>query len=85
MLDELVKERGGERGAMIALVLEDDLGQGHRGEILAGRRVDDGDLFARADHLLDLFEGDVSTLLRIVELSVGVAFDDVRHGAPLTA
>src|SRR6185369_992569 len=70
---------GGEAGASRALVLEDDLGERDRGEVFTGGGVHDGDLSPRPDHLLDLFEGDVPALLRVVELSVGVALDDVRH------
>jgi hypothetical protein len=65
---------------MVPLVLEDDLGQRHRGQVLAAGRVDDGDLLAGADHLFDLLEGHVPALLSIVELAVGVPLDHVRHG-----
>src|SRR5262249_18319300 len=84
VLDELMQERGGQRGAMVALVLEDDLGQGDRCQVLAGRGVDHRDLFSGANHLLDLLEGDVAALLSVVELSVRVPLDDVRHGTPST-
>src|SRR2546427_162997 len=83
VLDELVEEADREAATMVALVLEDDLGQGHGGEGFAPRRVDDGDLLARADHLFDLLEGHVPTLLGGVELPIRVPLDDVRHGTPL--
>src|SRR4029077_17729399 len=83
VLDELVKECGWERGAMIALVLEDDLGQGHRRQVFAGGGIHHRDLLAGANHLLDFLEGDVATFLRIVELSIRVPRDDVRHGTRL--
>src|SRR5439155_7131025 len=70
--------------AVIALVLEDDLGQGDRRQVFAGGGVDHRDLLAGANHLLDLLERDVATLLRVVELSVQVPFDDVRHRTPST-
>src|SRR5262249_12176818 len=83
MLDELVQERRRQGAPVIALVLEDDLRERHRRQVFAGRGVHDGDLLAVTDHLLDLFEGDVAALLRVVELPVGVPLDDVRHGGPL--
>src|SRR4029450_4060493 len=84
VLDELVEEGGGQRGAVVALVLEDDLGERHRGQILAGGDVHHRDLLARANELLELFQRDVAALLRIVELAIGVSLDHVRHGASLT-
>src|SRR5262245_25709693 len=66
---------------MIAFVLEDDLGQRHRGEVFAAGGVDDRDFFAVTNHLLDFLEGDVTTLLRVVEFPIGVPLDDVRHGS----
>src|SRR3989441_11677690 len=72
-----------ERTAVIALVLENDLGERHRRQVFAGGGVHDRDLLAVADHLLDFFEGDVAALLRVVELPIGVPLDDVRHGRPL--
>src|SRR5262249_62181595 len=39
---------------------------------------------AGADELLELFEGDVATLLRIVELAIRIALDNVRHAESLT-
>src|SRR5438552_13892707 len=83
VLDELVEEADRQAATMVALVLEDDLGQGHGGEVFARRRVDDGDLLARADHLFDLLEGHVPTLLGVVEFPIRVPLDDVRHGTPL--
>jgi len=83
VLDELVKEADRQTAAMATLVLEDNLGQGHAGEVLTRRRVDHGHLLTRADHLLDLLEGDVPTLLSVVEFPVRVPLDDVRHGTPL--
>ena len=67
--------------AAIALVLEDDLGQRDRREVFPARRVDHGDLAAGANHLLDLLERHVAALLRVVQLTVGVPLDDVRHRA----
>src|SRR2546425_3195292 len=83
VLDELVEEADRQAATMVALVLEDDLGQGHGGEVFARRRVDDGDLLARADHLFDLLEGQVPTLFGVVEVPMRVPLDDVRHGTPL--
>src|SRR6266850_2524084 len=83
VLDELMEERGGQARAARALVLEDDLRERDRGEVLAGPRVHHGDLATAADHLLDLLEGDVPALLRVVELTVGVPLDDVRHRAAI--
>src|SRR4029453_2987463 len=80
VLDQLVEERGGKGGAMTALVLQDDLGEGHRGQILPGGDVDHGDLAARPDELLELFERHVAALLRVVELAIRVSLDNVRHG-----
>ena len=74
----------GSVGAMVALVLEDDLGERHRGQVLAGGHVDDRDLLARADQLFELLEGDVAALLRVVELAVRVPLDHVRHARSLT-
>jgi hypothetical protein len=79
VLDELVQERGGQRGAVIPLVLQDDLREGDRREVLAGRHVHDRDLPARPDQLFELLERDVTALLRVVELAIRVALDDVRH------
>src|SRR5258708_12569986 len=79
MLDELVQEPGGQRRAMVPLVLEDDLREGDRGEILPGRDVHDRDLPPGPDQLLELLQRDVAALLRIVELPIGVALDDVLH------
>src|SRR5213075_2540391 len=50
VLDELVKEADRQTAAMATLVLEDNLGQGHAGEVLTRRRVDHGHLLTRADH-----------------------------------
>src|SRR2546422_237357 len=72
VLDELMQERRGQVRAVIALVLEDDLRERHRGQVLAARRVDHGDLAPGAHHLLDLLEGDVAALLRLVELAIRV-------------
>src|SRR6267142_2030944 len=80
-----MEKRGGQRGAMVPLVLENDLGQRHGREVLTRGGVDDRDLLARTDHLLDLFERDVAALLRVVEFSVRVPLDHVRHGALLKA
>src|SRR5439155_13648778 len=44
VLDELVQEGRGQIRAVVALVLEDDLRECHRGEVLAAGRVHDGDL-----------------------------------------
>jgi len=79
VLDQLVEERGGQGRAVVALVLQDDLGEGDRGEVLAGRDVHHGDLAPRSDQLLELFQRDVAALLRVVQLAIGVALDDVRH------
>jgi hypothetical protein len=69
---------------MVALALEDDLGQGDRCQVLPGRHVDDRDLLPRADQLLEFLERDVSALLGVVELAVRVPLDHVRHGGSLT-
>src|SRR4030095_13566471 len=84
VLDELMQERRGQSRATAALVLEDDLGEGDRGQVFPRRDVHYRDLLARTNQLLELFEGDVAALLRIVELPVGIALDDVRHIARLT-
>jgi hypothetical protein len=83
VLDELVQEGGRQAGPASALVLENDLRERDRGEVLARAGVHHGDLAAGADHLLDLLEGDVAALLGVVELAVGVALDDVRHRPPI--
>jgi hypothetical protein len=62
-----------------SLIFENDLGEGHRGEIVAGGGVDHRDLLAGPDHLLQLFERDVPALLGVVELAVRVPLDDVGH------
>src|SRR5712691_10880054 len=62
VLDELVEKGGRQPAPMVALVLEDDLRERHRGEVLAERRGHHRDLLARPDHLLDLFERHVPTL-----------------------
>src|SRR5438128_6232313 len=68
-----------QRRPVVSLVLEDDLRECHRGQVLAARRIEDRDLLAGADHLLDLFERHVAAFLGVVELSVRVSLDDVRH------
>src|SRR5678815_3407943 len=80
VLDELVEEGGGQRGAAVPLVLENDLGERDRGQVFPRGHVHDRDLLARADELFELFERDVPALLRIVELAVRVTLDHVRHG-----
>jgi hypothetical protein len=75
VLDELVKKGGGQAGAVAPLVLENDLREGDRGQVFARRDIDDGDLLAGADQLL---ERDVAALLGIVELTVRVTLDDIR-------
>src|SRR5262245_30230118 len=79
VLDELVEEGSGQIAPVAPLRLQDDLREGDRGQILAGGRVDHGDLLPRPDHVLDLVEGHVAALLGVVELPVRVALDDVRH------
>src|SRR5262249_3414922 len=79
VLDELMPAPRRPARPPCALVFQDDLGQRDGGQILARSGVDDRDLPAAANHLLDLLEGDVPALLRVVELPVRVAFDDVRH------
>src|SRR5207249_528578 len=56
VLHELMEERRRQRTAVIALVLENDLGEGHRRQIFAGGGVHDRDLLAVPDHLLALVE-----------------------------
>src|SRR5438552_7011865 len=68
-----------QRRPVVSLVLEDDLRERHRGQVLAGRRIEDRDLPAGTDHLLDLFEGHVAAFLGVVELSVRVSLNYVRH------
>src|SRR5206468_5308290 len=75
VLDQLVEKRRGERGAPVALVLQDDLGERHGREVFARGHVDDRDLLARANQLFELLEGDVATLLRVVELAIGIPLD----------
>src|SRR3989442_2111890 len=83
VLDELVQEADRQAATMVALVLEDDLGQGHGGEVFAPRPVDDGDLLAPPDHLFDLLEGHVPTLFGVVEFPIPVSPDYGSHGPPL--
>ena len=75
-----MEEGGRKRGAVVTFILEDDLGERDRREVLAARGVHDGDLLAAADHLLDFFEGDVPALLRVVQLTIRIPLDDVGHG-----
>src|SRR3989441_8709745 len=56
VLDELVEEADRQAATMVALVLEDDLGQGHGGEGFPRRPVHDGDLPAPPGHSLDLLQ-----------------------------
>jgi hypothetical protein len=80
MLDQLMEEGRRERSAVVSLVLENDLRQRDGREVLAARGVHDGDFLAAPDHLLDFFKGDVPALLRVVQLTVRIPLDDVRHG-----
>ena len=56
-----MQERGGKRGAMVALVLEDDLGQGDRGQVFAGGGVDG------VEKAFKLMEGQAQAITRSAE------------------
>src|SRR6266851_1583826 len=84
MLDQLMQESRRQAGPTAALVLEDDLRQRHRGQVLAGRDVHDGELLAGADQLLQPLQRHVAVLLGVVELPIRVPLDDVRHAESLT-
>src|SRR2546425_5205838 len=68
VLDELVEEADRQAATMVALVLEDDLGQGHGGEVFPRRPGHDGDLLCPAEHLFAVLDGDLPTLLGVVEV-----------------
>src|SRR5438445_603130 len=79
VLDELVEKGGGKARAMAPLVLENDLRESDRGQVFSRGDIHHGNLLAGADQLLELLERDVAALLSIVELSVRVPLDDIRH------
>src|SRR5262245_9116557 len=78
-LDDVAQRRQREE-ARLLLLLEDDLRERDGRQILLRIVVDDLDVLARADHVGDLLERDVAAALRVVELAVGVAFDDAGLG-----
>src|SRR6185436_4770038 len=73
--------------ALLLLFLEDDLRQRDRGQVFLGLVVDDLDVVAVANHLADLVQRNVATVLGVIELAICVSLDDsrVRHLAPVTA
>src|SRR5213595_3636204 len=50
------------------------------GQVFSRGDIHHGNLLSGADQLLELLERDVAALLSIVELSVRVSLDDIRHG-----
>jgi hypothetical protein len=77
--DELEQQRHREQAR--SAVFFDDLEQGDLGKILAALGVDDPDVGAGQDPLLELFEGDVLAVGGVVEPPVGVFLDEQRrHG-----
>src|SRR3954468_3731402 len=77
--DELHEEGNGKQAGGTA-PLDDDLGQGAGGEVLARLGVGDVDVLAALDQLGELLEGDVAAPRRIVEPPVAVFLDE--HPSP---
>src|ERR1041384_4885084 len=66
VLDDLAQHAQGEETALLPLLLEDDLRERHRGEILAGVVLEDLDVLAGLHPAADLLERDVAALARVV-------------------
>src|SRR5262249_1080695 len=73
-----------EEAALLLFLLEDDLRQCDRREVLFGLVVDDLDVVAIANHLADLVERYISAVLGVVQLAVRISLDDpgLGHRAP---
>src|SRR5262249_36423044 len=83
-LDDVAHRGKREEAALLLFLLEDDLRQGDRGEVLFGLVVDDLDVVAIANHLGDLVERYISAVLGVVQFSVRISLDDpgLGHRAP---
>ena len=81
-LDERLRRQQGRAAAPVSL--RDDPRQHLGRDLDAGLRVVDTNLFPRADDLRDLVERDVPPCPCVIELSVGVALDQVGHERRVT-
>lgn len=84
VLDDLAEREERCISRRLFLSFENDLSQSRRCDVVLRLVVDDHHFFVRANHLRDIVESDVARLLRVVELSVLVALDDLRLRARLT-
>ena len=78
--DELAQEGDGQQrlAALLALLVDDDLGQHRVGQVVAGLGVEDDEIPLALHHRSQVVEGDVGARLSIVEPPVGVLLDDNR-------
>ena len=77
-LEELREQVTGNRGRWVGrmfLIVDQDLRQDDRRDVLAGLVVDDLDLFADLEQLCDSLERDVATGFSVVQLPIRVALD----------
>ena len=69
---QIFEDREGERTALLAFVLQNDLGEGDRGQILTALVVHDLDLVSLTDERGDVLQRDVAAAGGVVELSICV-------------
>ena len=78
--NELPQEGDGQQrlAALLALLVDDDLGQHGVGQVVAGLGVEDDEIALAFHHRGQIVERDVGARLGIVEAPVGVFLDDNR-------
>src|SRR6185369_8932734 len=79
VLDDLAQHGEREEAALSPLLLEYDLRERDRGEVLTAVVLDDLDVLARLHPATDFVERDVAALARVVQLAVAVPLDEPAH------